>query len=204
MFGVFACTRGGLWNFKMQILWESPSHNPPLSPWGVWKRAIHFSPSRPRGLRSLSWVHDLGFGCWARGDGEWADRPRLFSPSLTRACAHEFAHNYLFPSPRVRDTVSFRLDDILLTAASDSEDFGPALADALLPSGQEARPSAAYSELVDVLSRATEKLALDWPDEPRESRTSKLDERFLSGPNSKPERRKLPFFGDLHQEISRS
>ncbi len=28
--------------------------------------------------------------------------------------------------------------------------------------------------------------------------------RFLSGANSKPERRKLPFFGDLHQEISRS
>ncbi len=116
----------------------------------------------------------------------------------------EFAHDYLFPSPRARDTVSFGLDDILQTAASDSEDFGPALADALPPSGQEARPSAAYSELVDVLSRATEKLALDWPDEPRESRASKLDERFLSGSNSKPGRRKLPFFGDLHQEISRS
>ncbi len=71
-------------------------------------------------------------------------------------------------------------------------------------SGQEARPSAAYSELVDMLSRATEKLALDWPDDPRESRASKLDERFLSGSNSKPERRKLPFFGYLHQEISRS
>ncbi len=45
---------------------------------------------------------------------------------------------------------------------------------------------------------------LDWPDEPRESLSLKLDERFLSGANSKPERRKLPFFGDLHQEISRS
>ncbi len=74
----------------------------------------------------------------------------------------------------------------------------------LPPSGQEARPSAAYSELVDVLSRATEKLALDWPDEPRESRASKLDERFLSGAHSKPERRKLPFFSDLHREISGS
>ncbi len=71
-------------------------------------------------------------------------------------------------------------------------------------SGQEARPSATYSELVDVLSRATEKLSLDWPDEPRESQASKLDERFLSGPNSRPQRRKLPFFSDLHQEISRS
>ncbi len=89
------------------------------------------------------------------------------------------SRDYLFPSPRARDTVSFGLDDILQTAASDSEDFGPALADALPPSGQEAQPSPAYSELMDVLSRATEKLALDLPDEPRESRASKLDERFL-------------------------
>ncbi len=116
----------------------------------------------------------------------------------------EFLHDFLFPSPRACDTVSFGQDDILHTAASDSEDFGPALADALPPSGQEARPSAAYSDLVDVLSRATEKLKLDWPDEPRESRASKLDERFLSGAHSKPERRKLPFFSDLHREISRS
>ncbi len=49
----------------------------------------------------------------------------------------ECVHDYLFPSPRARDTVSFGLDDILQTAASDSEDFGPALADALPPSGQE-------------------------------------------------------------------
>ncbi len=57
----------------------------------------------------------------------------------------EFAHDYLYPSPEARDTVSFGLDDVLLTAASDSEDFGPALADAFPHIGQEARPSAAYS-----------------------------------------------------------
>ncbi len=73
----------------------------------------------------------------------------------------EFTQDYLFPSPRARDTVSFWIDDFLLTAASDSEDFGPSLADALPLSVQEARPSPAYSELMDVLSRATEKLALD-------------------------------------------
>ncbi len=50
----------------------------------------------------------------------------------------EFVHDFLFPSPRARDTVSFGLDDILHTAASNSEDFRPALADALPPSGQEA------------------------------------------------------------------
>ncbi len=84
--------------------------------------------------------------------------------------------DYLFPSPRARYTVSFGVDDALLTAASDSVDFGPSLADALPLSGQEARPSPAYSELVDVLSRATEKLSLDWTTSPA---------RFLSGVNSK-------------------
>ncbi len=55
-----------------------------------------------------------------------------------------------------------------------------------------------------MLSSATEKLSLDWPDEPRESQASKLDERFLSRMNFRPERRKLPFFSDLHQEICKS
>ncbi len=97
-----------------------------------------------------------------------------FSPSLTRACvrdefAVEFTQDYLFPSPRARDTVSFEIDDVLLTAASDSEDFGPSLADAL------------------PLSFRTPLGSSRWigPDEPRESRSSKLDERFLSGVNSK-------------------
>ncbi len=125
------------------------------------------------------------------------------SPEHVRANSPvEFAHNYLYPSPEACDTVSFGLDDVLQKAASDSEDFVPALANAFPPSGQEARPSAAYSELVR--SRATEKLSLDWPNEPRKSQSSKLDERFLIGPNSRPERRKLPFFSDLHHEISRS
>ncbi len=97
----------------------------------------------------------------------------------------EFTQDYLFPSPRARYTVSFGIDDVLLTAASDSKDFGPSLADALPLSGQEARPSPAYSELVDVLSCAAEKLSHGLDDEPRDSRSSKLDERFLSGVNSK-------------------
>ncbi len=74
----------------------------------------------------------------------------------------------------------------------------------LPPSGQEAQPSPAYTELVEVLAHAIEKLSLDLPDEPRESQSSKLDERFLSGSGSRPTRRKLPFFPDLHHEVSRS
>lgn len=115
----------------------------------------------------------------------------------------EFAHDYLCPSPGARETVSFGLEDVF--AASNSDVFGPALTeDVIPPSGEETRPTTAYTELIDVLSRATEKLAIDWPDEPRESQSSKLDERFLSGRNSRPERKKLPFFSDLHHKISRS
>ncbi len=83
----FSHAREAVYGILKCKLWESPSHNPPLLAWGVWKGVIHFSPSHPRSLRGLSWVRDLGFGCWARGDGEWADRPRLFFPSLTQACA---------------------------------------------------------------------------------------------------------------------
>ncbi len=70
----------------------------------------------------------------------------------------------LHPALRARDAVSFGWEDILYTAASDSDDFGAASLDVLPPSGQEARPSPAYTELVDVLARVTEKLSLDWPD----------------------------------------
>ncbi len=154
--------------------------------------------------RAASWGSDVEL---EEMESEQTGLAFSLPPSPDRARANspvEFLPDFLFPSPKARDFVSFGLDDILHTAASDSEDFGPALADALPPSGQEARPSAAYSELVDVLSRATEKLALDWPDEPRESRASKLDDRFLIGAHSKLERRKLPFFSDLHREISSS
>ncbi len=99
---------------------------------------------------------------------------------------------------QARNTVSFGLEDVLFTVLLNSEDFGPALTDAFPPSVQEPTLSSW------TCFRATEKLSIDWPDEPRESQSSKLDERFLSGPNSRPERRKLPFFSDLHHEISRS
>ncbi len=154
--------------------------------------------------RATSWGSDVEL---EEMESEQTGLAFSLPPSPERARANspvEFLHDFLFPSPKAHDFVSFGLDDVLHTAASDSENFGPALADALPPSGQEAWPSAAYSELVDVLSRATEKLALDWPDEPRESRASKLDERFLIGAHSKLERRKLPFFSDLHREISSS
>ncbi len=168
MSGIFACMRGGLWDFKMYILWKSSSQNPPLSAWGVRKGVICFYPSRPGGS-------DVELEAM---ESEQTGLVFSLPPSSEHVRANspvEFAHDYLYPSPGARDNVAFGLDDILLTAASDSEDFGPALEDALPPSGHEARPSVAYSELVDVLSRTTEKLSLDWPDEPCESRNSSLN-----------------------------
>ncbi len=127
------------------------------------------------------------------------------SPGRHRANSPvQFSCGLLAPSPEARDAVSFGLEDILYTAASDSGDFGAASLDVLPSSGQEAQPSPAYTELVEVLTRATEKLSLDWPDEPRESQSSKLDERFLSGSGSCQTKRKLPFFPDLHHKVSRS
>ncbi len=49
---------------------------------------------------------------------------------------------------------------------------GAASLDVLPPSGQEAWPSSAYTELEKVLAHTTKKLSLDWPDEPCESQSS--------------------------------
>ncbi|KAL0161370.1 hypothetical protein M9458_045095, partial [Cirrhinus mrigala] len=61
-----------------------------------------------------------------------------------------------------------------------------------------------YEELLEVVTRVVAKLNIDWPPESVvEPQTSKLDERFLrSRPPSA--RRSLPFFPDLHTEVSRS
>ncbi|CAM4341551.1 unnamed protein product [Leuciscus chuanchicus] len=64
--------------------------------------------------------------------------------------------------------------------------------------------SPAFEELLEVVTRAVDKLKIDWPSEVQEATVkSKLDERFLQ-PRSQPLRRSLPFFPDLHTEVSRS
>ncbi len=61
-----------------------------------------------------------------------------------------------------------------------------------------------YEELLEVVTRAVDKLHIDWPAEQRtESRGSKLDERFLRA-RPPPPHRSLPFFPDLHTEVCRS
>ncbi|XP_056104257.1 uncharacterized protein si:ch211-79h18.2 [Rhinichthys klamathensis goyatoka] len=63
----------------------------------------------------------------------------------------------------------------------------------------------ADEELLEVLSRAVAKLNIEWPADDFEvdSRKSLLDERFLPS-RSRPPRRELPFFPNLHTEVSRS
>ncbi|KAL0153220.1 hypothetical protein M9458_051474, partial [Cirrhinus mrigala] len=61
-----------------------------------------------------------------------------------------------------------------------------------------------YKELLEVVTRAVQKLNIEWPAEEKAApRKSKLDERFLRS-KPPPPTRSLPFFPDLHAEISRS
>ncbi|KAL0151599.1 hypothetical protein M9458_053116, partial [Cirrhinus mrigala] len=73
-----------------------------------------------------------------------------------------------------------------------------------IESVEEAPLSLQYEELLEVVTRVVAKLKIDWPAESQtEPQKSKLDERFLrSRPHSA--RRSLPFFPDLHTEVSRS
>ncbi len=60
-----------------------------------------------------------------------------------------------------------------------------------------------YEELVEVITRAVAKLNLDWPAKRFiEPQSGKLDECFLRFKMS-PSHRSLPFFPDLHTEVSR-
>lgn len=61
-----------------------------------------------------------------------------------------------------------------------------------------------YEELVEVVTRAVARLNISWPQHEQETQvTSKMDERYLQR-RSQPHRRGLPFFPDLHKEISRT
>ncbi len=98
---------------------------------------------------SATWGSDVELEVMESKQTGLALSPPL-SPEHVRANSLvKFTHEYLYPSPEARNAVSFGLDDILFTTASDYEDFGPDLADPIPASVKEARPSAAYSEFVE-------------------------------------------------------
>ncbi len=70
---------------------------------------------------------------------------------------------------------------------------------------ESSRDEKDYEGLLEVVTRAVDRLHLDWPQEQETSKRSKLDDRYLSGGQGEgPQRRSLPFFGDLHDEVARS
>ncbi|CAM4598857.1 unnamed protein product [Leuciscus chuanchicus] len=71
-------------------------------------------------------------------------------------------------------------------------------------SAQSVQSAPCYDELLEVVTRAVEKLDISWPQERQEERVrSKLDERFLQH-RAQPPRLSLPFFSDLHNELCKS
>ncbi|KAG1961314.1 hypothetical protein F2P79_005480 [Pimephales promelas] len=105
----------------------------------------------------------------------------------------------------VRVAVSPVRDEAPSLQLSSSEELDVESIDVdTVETGDSPAQSPAQQELMDVLTRAVQKLSIDWPIEKKESRVkSKLDERFLPS-HSLPPRRFLPFFPDLHTEVARS
>lgn len=64
--------------------------------------------------------------------------------------------------------------------------------------------SKVFEELLEVVTRAVEKLSIEWPDEKTQNKKRKLDECFLTSGLGHQPRKHLPFFPDLHIEVSRS
>lgn len=61
-----------------------------------------------------------------------------------------------------------------------------------------------YEKLTDVLTRAKDKLSLNWPEEELKVSQSNLDKCFLSGQSTHPPRRWLPFLSFLLLGLSSS
>ncbi|XP_048017809.1 uncharacterized protein LOC125249543 [Megalobrama amblycephala] len=142
-----------------------------------------------RRLRSWGSQMDLAEGLET---GPALSRPSPARPSVSPLAAEARA---AVSSPRVETPAP-----ALHLSSSEEMDV------ASVGAGEEDPPSSspAHEELLDVVTRAVAKLKIEWPEERPEAQTkSKLDERFLPA-RSQPQPRGLPFFHDLHTEVSRS
>ncbi len=186
MLGVFACTRGGLRDIKCKFCENLRLRTPALG-LRFLKRSHPFFPRTPEASLpprdSATW-----FGCWARGDVEWADGLAFSLPLSPEHVAREFsgwiAHDYLYPSLEARDTLLWARWCIA-NSSLWLWGFGPVLVSwspPLPPAGRRRgllRPTLSSWTCFP----APLKLSLDWPDEPRESRRQNWW-AVLSGPNS--------------------
>lgn len=70
--------------------------------------------------------------------------------------------------------------------------------------GDSPAQSPQYEELVEIVTQALARLNIEWPAEIQEvQRKSESDEHFQQSA-SQPPNRGLPFFQDLHTDVSRS
>ncbi len=150
--------------------------------------------SAPRGAGPASaeaerWLHSWGSQLDLAEGLETGKPLSLSSPARSTARS-------LGSEARSADSSPQRAGPVFHLSPSEEEDvestgFSPTL-------------SPQYEELLEVVTRAVAKLNINWPaDDQTEEQRSKLDERFLRS-KSLPLRRSLPFFPDLHTEVSRS
>ncbi len=143
----------------------------------------------------------------ARRLKSWGSQMDL-SGGLETAAAHSQSSSgssdILTPRVEARIAASSAREEDPMFELSDSEELDVLSFEAGEIAGTSPPHSPAFEELVDVLSRAVAKLNINWPQEKQEVQVkSKLDERFLQH-RSQPQRRGLPFFPDLHNELCKS
>ncbi|XP_056622671.1 uncharacterized protein LOC130435844 [Triplophysa dalaica] len=72
-------------------------------------------------------------------------------------------------------------------------------------SGRSSRDIKAVEDLLGAVTKAVDRLKLDWPREQEAPKSSKLNDRYLpDGWRDEPQNQALSFFEDLHGELSRS
>ncbi len=165
-------------------------------------------------MRGLAARIVSGFNCVRFAPGELSSRKEfslalhtVLAPQLDLAEGMETGRSLSLSSP-ARSTAR-SLGSEARSAVSSPQRAGSAFH--LSPSEEEDVESADYSpiqpqyeELLEVVIHTVAKLNIDWPaDDQTEKQKSKLDERFLRS-KSLSLRRSLPFFPDLHTEVSRS
>ncbi len=115
--------------------------------------------------------------------------PDRFSASSQDSEAHAAVSSAMIKAQTLQLSDSEELD-VVRANARDTEDSPP--------------QSRAFEELVEVVTKAVERLSIDWPAEREDVRSKgKLYEHFLPS-RAQPQRRGLPFFPDLHTEVWKS
>ncbi len=126
---------------------------------------------------------------------------RLLSPNRVQEVNENFVEPIVFTDEDLRAApeayaITFGsglYDDVVLSTAA-SEDFLVDTCGSLPPGGEERHSSPSYSELLDMVTRAVDKLGLDWEADAVQTQSqSKLDDRFLTSRAPTQSCKPLPF-----------